>query len=227
MLTRSTHAWSTLGVVLPLLGCGLMNSGPKKLCKRLSELNPATFPASRQSDCAEEFAKTKKTNPAQYSCIETCASTSTDKNVMMCVGDCMLPTKSKPSGPAVAKAAAVDGVTPALVKSRLGHKYRYRGFDVMKESNNAAGWSATLMFGKKSGAYEVYRVMLLNVQSKDDGYKTIGKLTQQGDTKTTRVGSKKALLVICSLKRPANGGEPKKCHADSQLETVASEIVSG
>ncbi len=127
------------------------------------------------------------------------------------------------------RSSPVDELTPDGVKDKVAFEYRHFGYDISGEKDNPAGWSATVKLGPRSsrGEAHIYKVMLVDIKGRTDGYKVASSLREEGVASESRVGQKKLLFVQCLLSRPANeSGSPTPCSSyDSRIGSFASDLA--
>ena len=221
--------------VLPLSGCKLLKSRQDaKACARMAELFDTPGKGGKTSSrCVAELDDMRKEDPEKYECTTKCLTGSRrTEEASTCLAGC--------EGKALAKNPVrdqdvmgerypVDALTPSIVRTTVASKYDYFGYEITGEQANAAGWSGTVVLGRR-GAYgevHVYKVLLLDVNGRDDGFAVVSRLQRGSALVQTRVGQKKALYVECLYQRSANeSGAPKACTgADSRIGSFTDDLA--
>jgi hypothetical protein len=214
-----------------------MKPSPKKLCdkaEKLFEKDGKTKTESATAKCVVELTKMKSDEPEKYECASKCINGSdTSSDLGTCMNACEGGSKTASTGSSEdddsTKTYPVDSLTPSDVRSKISSNYDNFGYDISGEKENAAGWSANVALGKKGGSGEVhiYKVLLLDINGKKDGYSTADRLATGSTAHESRVGNKKLLLVRCLYQRDSTEtGVPKECSSyDSKIRSFTDDIA--
>lgn len=226
-----------VSLCLALFACKLLKPSPAKLCEKAEKLlteEGSPSPEGVKAKCVVELTKLKSDNPTEYECTSKCINDSKDGTAL---GTCMRGCKSGSESMTATsdeddstKTYPVDSLTPDSIRSKISSEYSYFGYDISGEKENAAGWSANVALGKKGprGEVHIYKVLLVDVNGRKDGFSTADKLASGSEAHETRVGSKKLLLVRCLFQRSeTESGVPKDCGAyDSKIRSFTDDIAT-
>jgi len=229
-----------VAISLPLLSCNLVKMSPEKACTRAEKLssNAGDKAAKDKALCVAKLTKMKKDDPKEYDCTTKCLKESSlADEAKPCLEACTAQSsatagkgKGKSDGEDDARTYPVDSLTPSDLKSKVAFEYLHYGYDIVSEKNNAAGWSATVVLGKKGsfGEARIYKVLLVDVNGVKDGYRTVEALKKGGLAEETRIGKKKALFVQCMFQRSSSeSGVPKACSSyDSKISSFTNDLAS-
>lgn len=241
MIARRTVA-PLLAVCLALFACKLMKPSPKKLCAKAdklmaeslkSESSASSGGKSIEAECVADLEKMKKDSPQEYECTSTCISDAKDAaGLSTCMKTCKgsSTTASTSDDDDSKRTYPVDSLTPSDVRSKISSAYYSYGYDITGEKENSVGWSANVALGKK-GAYgevHIYKVLLVDILNRKDGFSTATKLAEGQAANETRVGNKKLLVVRCLYQRTGTEtGVPKECGAyDSKISSFTDDIAT-
>ena len=115
------------------------------------------------------------------------------------------------------------------MRSKISSAYVHYGYDISGEKSNSVGWSATVSLGKKGphGEVHIYKVLLVDVAGRKQGFKTLDGLGSSKGASESRVGNKKALLVECLYQRNSTeAGVPKACGGyDSKITSFTDTLA--
>ncbi len=223
-----------------LFACKLLKPSPKKLCEKAmkfagAEESEGKSPESsetKMAGCVASLEKMKSDEPERYECTTKCVGDAKDSaSFVTCASGCKgaSASASKSDDDDATKTYPVDSLSSSDVRSKISSAYMHYGYDISGEQSNSVGWSATVSLGKKGpyGEVHIYKVLLLDVSGRDDGYKTIESLKKGGGATESRVGNKKALLVQCLYQRSSTEpGVPKACGGyDSKISSFTDDIA--
>jgi hypothetical protein len=235
-----------VALCLPLFACKLLKPSPKKLCEKAEKLmrkGDAPAPVSEgegegeksatmQAKCLTELSKMKSDEPARYECTSKCINGAEDGTALgTCMGECKKDGVASTGGgdDDSTKTYPVDSLTPASIRSKIESEYQHYGQDITGETTNSVGWSATVMLGKKGsyGEAHIYKVILVDVNGRTDGYAVAERLKKSGASET-RTGNKKLLVVNCMFQRSSSeAGMPKECGGyDSKIRSFTDDLAT-
>lgn len=233
-MDRIARSFFVVTLGLSMVGCNLLDSGPKKACAKATELfaEPGKDTAKLKESCVADLTRMKKDDPQQYECTTNCITGGSGKDATaLCMAGCKGQPVAKKGADDDAKDEKdypIDSATPSALKSTISSEYQHFGYDITGEKNNEAGWAATVAIGKKgaSGEVHIYKVVLVDVKGRKDGFQVVEGLKKGHPLVETRVGNKKALYVECLYNRAANeGGTPKACKGyDSRIRSFTNEL---
>ena len=223
-----------------LFACKLLKPSPKKLCEKAmkfaeAEESEGKSPESsetKMAGCVASLEKMKSDEPERYECTTKCVGDAKDSaSFVTCAPDCQgaSASASKSDDDDATKTYPVDSLSSSEVRSKISIAYSSYGYDISGEKSNSTGWSATVTLGKKgpSGEVHIYKVLLLDVSGRKDGFKVLDGLGSSKGASESRVGNKKALLVECLYQRSSTEtGVPKACGGyDSRITSFTDDIA--
>ena len=224
-----------LAAGLSLSGCKLLKSRQDaKACARMAELFGTPGKSSTTSGCVAELDEMKKEDPKKYECTTKCLTESRrSEEASACLVGCEHAAAAKNAGrdnDVTEETYPVDSLTPSTVKTQVASKYQYFGYEIIGEQTNAAGWSSTVVLGKKAPYEEVhiYKVLLVDVRGRDDGFAVVSSFAKKDVAVESRVGRKRALYVECLYQRNSTeGGAPRACSAsDSRIKSFTDDLAT-